>query len=86
MDADSLRPVRVHLAQTLADAGHTGPWTDRDSLFLSGRLDSLALTQLVLFLEQRFALDFGALDFSAEQVDSVEAIAALLRLQVGQGA
>lgn len=86
MDADALRPVRAHLVQALADAGHSGSLSDRDSLFLSGRLDSLALTQLVLFLEQRFALDFGALDFSAEQVDSVEAIAALLRLQAGQGA
>ncbi len=74
--------VRAHLRQALQDAGDSRPLRDDDALFSSGRLDSLALTQLVLFLEAQFQLDFGALDFSAELLDSVEVIEALVQPKV----
>lgn len=73
--------VREFLGQALRESGDAGPLRDGDALFSSGRLDSLALTQLVLFLEDRFRVDFGAVDFSADLVDSVQAIAALLQAQ-----
>lgn len=80
MDAMVLA-VREFLGQALREAGDAAPLRDGDALFSSGRLDSLALTQLVLFLEDRCQVDFGALDFSADLVDSVEAIGALLQSQ-----
>ena len=47
---------------------------DRESLFLSGRLDSLSVTRLVVFLEENFGVDFRAHDFDVEQLDSVAQI------------
>lgn len=82
MDESALTQVRSFLGQALQEAGDASPLRDGDGLFSSGRLDSLALTQLVLFLEDRFQLDFGALDFSADLVDSVQAIGALLQPKV----
>lgn len=81
IDASALQALRGTLALALRQAGESGEFDDGDSLFASGRLDSLALTQLVLYLEDHFQLDMGALDFSADLVDSVEAIQALLQSQ-----
>ncbi len=78
MDAAVRQELRSYLTEALREAGDAGALADSDSLFVSGRLDSLALTRLVLHLEQHFGLDLGAIDFSAERVDSVDAIAALL--------
>ena len=73
-DRDKLRQF---LQQCLGEAGDTEALADGDSLFVSGRLDSLALTRVVLFVEAEFGIDFGRLDFSAELIDSVDLIAAL---------
>jgi acyl carrier protein len=73
-----LLKLREFLRQSLREAGDSSDFGDSESLFVSGRLDSLALTRLVLFMEEQFGIDFGRLDFSAELVDSVEAMAALV--------
>ena len=78
MNPDVLK-LREFLRQSLAEAGDLADFDDRDSLFVSGRLDSLALTRLVLFMEDSFGIDFGRLDFSAELVDSVQDMVALLK-------
>ena len=44
---------------------------ERDSLFLSGRLDSLSVTKLVVFLEQTFGVDFADHPFDVAELDSV---------------
>lgn len=78
MNPDVLK-LREFLRQSLAEAGDLADFDDRDSLFVSGRLDSLALTRLVLFMEDSYGIDFGRLDFSAELVDSVQDMVALLK-------
>jgi acyl carrier protein len=70
--------LREFLRQSLASAGDRADLGDADSLFLSGRLDSLAMTNLVVFLENRFGVDFGEVDFDVELVDSVSDIEALV--------
>lgn len=77
MNPDVLK-LREFLQQSLAEAGDVAGFGDQESLFVSGRLDSLALTRLVLFMEDSFGIDFGRLDFSAELLDTVEAMLALL--------
>ena len=47
---------------------------DGESLFLSGRLDSLSVTKLVVFLEDSFKVDFGSHPFDVAELDSVEQI------------
>lgn len=70
--------LREFLAGALAEAGDRGALADDSSLFLSGRLDSLAMTRLVVFLEEKFAVDFGAVDFDVELVDTVNDIGAFI--------
>ena len=78
MARDDLSDLREYLRQSLASAGDRGALDDDDSLFLSGRLDSLAMTNLVVFLENAFGVDFGKVDFDVELLDSVSAIEALV--------
>jgi acyl carrier protein len=54
------------------------PLEDSESLFLNGRLDSLAVTQLVVFLEESFGVDFGRVEFDVGSLDSVELVAAFV--------
>ena len=44
---------------------------ERESLFLSGRLDSLSVTKLVVFLEETFRVDFAEHPFDVAELDSV---------------
>lgn len=44
---------------------------DQESLFLSGRLDSLSVTKLVVFLEETFQVDFAEHPFDVAELDSV---------------
>ena len=70
--------LRNFLADCLADARDDQPFADDSSLFLTGRLDSLTMTRLILFLEDSFDIDFGKLGFDVELIDSVDAAAALV--------
>jgi acyl carrier protein len=47
---------------------------EQDSLFLSGRLDSLTVTKLVVFLEETFRVDFADHPFDVAELDSVAQI------------
>lgn len=78
--ADKLK-LRDFLRQNLRDAGDPHAFADDDSLFISGRLDSLAMTRLVLFLEEQFELDFAAFTFEVELIDSVDAIEGLVEAE-----
>lgn len=78
MDSAARQSLRNHLADALEKHGDTQPFTDDESLFLSGRLDSFAMMNLVMFLETTFGLDFGSIDFDVSRVDSLEAIAQLV--------
>jgi acyl carrier protein len=68
---------RIHdfIAQCLEAHHDEELLDDGESLFLSGRLDSMAVTQLVVFLEEQFSIDFGQEQFDVATLDSVELIA-----------
>jgi len=57
------------------------PLADEASLVDSGILDSLGLLQLVVFLEERFAITIGEADLLPENFDSIDSICAYLRAQ-----
>lgn len=71
--------LRHYLLDALRQHGDTQDMADSDSLFLSGRLDSFSMMNLILFLESRFQLSFSDLEFDVEKVDSLDAIAALVQ-------
>ena len=73
--------VRQQLREALDQHGDHQAFADDESLFQSGRLDSFAMMNLVMFLEERFALDFSELEFDMALLDSVEAVLALIEAQ-----
>jgi acyl carrier protein len=71
--------IREFLRESLAAHRDDEPFDDAESLFLSGRLDSLAVTQLVVFLEENFQVDFGRDQFDVGLLDSVDLITQFVR-------
>jgi len=86
MTPSERQKLRQFLRERLDEAGDAGELEDGGSLFVSGRLDSLTMTRLVLFLEDAFGVDFSAVDFDIELIDSVDAIRALLEGETARGA
>ena len=78
MNREVVDTLRAYLQEALRLHGDTQELAEGDSLFLSGRLDSFSMMNLILFLETAFALTFSDLEFDVEKVDSLSAIAALV--------
>ena len=70
--------IRRIVAAALAEAGDDEPFTDEESLFVTGRLSSLDIVGILTELEQRFSVEVEADDFDPMQLDSVASIGALL--------
>jgi acyl carrier protein len=75
MDRDA---VREFVESLLRRKGDTNPFTDTDSLVLSGRLDSLDVLDIVVFLETQYKFDFGDRPFDQGLVDSIHEITDLI--------
>lgn len=77
--AQSSVRLRDMIATLLHDAGDTAPFGPADSLFLSGRLDSLAAVEVLSALEQDHGLDLSDADFDITEIDTLAQIEALAR-------
>lgn len=66
------------IAALLAENGHPGPVGRSDSLFLSGKLDSLAAAEVLGMLEADYGLDLSDVDFDITQIDTLAQIDALV--------
>jgi acyl carrier protein len=71
--------VREFVGSLLRRKEDTSPFADSDSLVLSGRLDSLEILQIVMFLEAK-GIDFNDQEFDQEAFDSIDRI--LTRIEV----
>ncbi len=79
MNPDERDKLREFLVALLRDREDNAPLADNESLFVSGWLDSVATVEVVEFLEQGFGIDFTRIDFEIALIDSVDAIAGLVR-------
>lgn len=70
--------IRNFISELLARKGDLAAFSDEESLVSRGRLDSVDVMEIVLFLEDNFGLDFGDRGFSLDDYDSVSHILALL--------
>ncbi len=70
--------LRAIIASLLADRGDNQPFEDSESLFLSGRLDSMAATHLIISIEDEFGVEVGGADFDVSLLDSIEEMKALV--------
>ena len=71
--------IREFVVRRLHMRGDEEPIADGESLFASGRLDSLDAMHTILFLEQEFGLNLSELAFSLDAIDTVEKISALTK-------
>lgn len=69
--------IRDFVRNLLVNSGDESPLADHDSLLLSGRLQSIDAVEIVIFLEETFAIDFAQIGFDRDQIDSIDAIYAL---------
>jgi acyl carrier protein len=77
MDLNGKSKLRAFMDDLLRERDDTTGFEDTESLFASGRLESLAAVQLVAFLEEQFGIDFSNLDFEIDRIDSIDLIATL---------
>lgn len=78
MDNASRAQLNAFLRETLDRLGDSGELTDEGSLFLSGRLDSVSMLNVIMHLEQQFSINFAEMDFEVELIDSINSIARLI--------
>jgi acyl carrier protein len=70
--------VRGFLAGLLRELDDQAAFEDAESLIESGRLDSFAVVNLVVFLESDFGVDFDKVEFDPQRLDSVDEILAVI--------
>ena len=80
---DQMAETREFLKRLLSLRGDRRPFTDTSSFFLSGRLGSVDAVELVVFLEEKFGIDFAEIGFDESQIDSIEAIQSLVEIAKG---
>jgi len=61
-----------------------GPLSDSTPLATYGILDSMALLDLVLFLETRFGIEFSARDLDRRRIETIDTIEGLVREKLVQ--
>jgi len=70
--------IRNFLEEILNDKGDSSGFTDQQLLVTEGRLSSLDVMSIVVFLEQNYGIDFSDRPFDQNEFDSVESITALV--------
>jgi acyl carrier protein len=85
MGPDPRADLRECVATLLRDRGDEAPFGDDDALISSGRLDSLAVVEIVSLMETRFAVDFAKVDFDRDAFESISAMARLVSGAVRNG-
>lgn len=78
MNTSDKTKLHTVVADYLGSGGDHMAVDDDEPLFSSGRLDSLAMTRMVMHLEDSFGIDFAAIDFEISLIDSIAAIECLV--------
>lgn len=78
MDMTVIDRLRRTVGDLLAAHGDRKPFTDTETLFTTGRLDSLAATELIVALEQDYGLDLASADFDVSALDTVRDLSTLV--------
>ena len=68
---DRTARIRDTINQMLVARGQVEPVSERESLFTSGRLDSLAATEVLMLLETDFGIDLADADFDISKLDTI---------------
>jgi methoxymalonate biosynthesis acyl carrier protein len=64
--------LRNFVKESLAEHGYHDEFSDQESLVISGLMDSLAIINIVVFLEQEYNIDFFDFYFDQNNFDSID--------------
>jgi acyl carrier protein len=70
--------IRDFLVSILKEKGDTEPFSDNDSLILTGRLQSVDVLELAIFIEKKYDIDFAEQGFDQDVFDSVDSIVSFI--------
>jgi len=76
---DHREEIRKYLKDLLLLKGDSQPFADDASLLLSGRLASVDAVEIVVFLEEKFGVNFSEVGFDEALIDSVNSIDSLIQ-------
>lgn len=76
---DLREEVRGFIRSLLSRREENPEFSDRDSLVISGRVSSVEVIDIAVFLEKRFGIDFSQRPFDQYDFDSIEKIVGLLK-------
>jgi acyl carrier protein len=77
--------VKAYLLETLLPGADESELTPTTPLIAGNILDSFAMVPLVTFLEQRFGIEVKAHEINADNLETIELIAALVQRKGGKG-
>jgi len=69
--------LRQTILAMLVERGFKGPIAPDESLFFSGKLDSLSATEVMIIIERDFGVDLSDPDFDITQLDTLAQIEAI---------
>jgi acyl carrier protein len=75
--------IRQMFRELLTRNGDLQPFADEERLFSTGRLQSIDGVEMVVFLEEKYGLDFAPGGFDPESIDGVANVAALVERMTG---
>jgi acyl carrier protein len=75
--------VRAFLRDLLERTGDRDGFADCDSLVMSGRLDSVDTLDLLVFLEEKYGVDFAERGFDRDDLDSLDSVMSLIGVARG---
>ena len=75
---DEKSTLRTFVEQLLRQKGDTDAFSDSDSLVTNGRLESIDVLTILLFLEEHYGIDFSKHGFDQNDVDSLDEIVSLI--------
>jgi acyl carrier protein len=78
MEENVKENLRQFLLIMLDEHNDHDPFSDDESIFMSGRLDSFSMVNLVMHLEKTYVIDFSKVDFDVSFLDTVNYIEAFI--------
>jgi len=78
MEESTKKKLREFLVTKLNEFTDYGPLFDDESIFMSGRLDSFSMMNVVMHLEKIYGIDFSKIDFDFSLLDTVNDIEKLI--------
>ena len=70
--------IREFIQNLLRKNGDEAGITDNEQLITDGRLQSIDTLEVLLFLEEKYGLDFGESGFDQNEVESIDSIIELI--------